>query len=66
MRTIGWLKTGENDAVVTSRARAAGLEITALSQFTRHNTQADGLVLGFGGAPPSELRRGVEVLASVL
>lgn len=66
MRTIGWLKTGEKDALVAGRARAAGLEVTALSQFTRRKRQPGGLVLGFGGSSPSELRRGVDVLASIL
>lgn len=66
MRTIGWLKTGEKDSLVAERARAAGLEVTALSQFTLRNTQPGGLVLGFGGSSPGELRRGVDVLASIL
>jgi len=66
MRTIGWLKTGERDSRVAERARAAGLEVAALSQFTLRNTKPGGLVLGFGGSSPSELRRGVDVLASIL
>lgn len=66
MRTIGWLKTKDDDAMVARRARAAGLEVAALSQFTRRNTQPPGLLLGFGASPPSELRRGVDVLASIL
>ena len=66
MRTIGWLKTKADDAVAAQRARAAGLEVIALSQFTRRNKQPPGLLLGFGASPPSELRRGVDVLASVL
>lgn len=66
MRTIGWLKTREKDSLVAERARAAGLEVTSLSQFTHRYTHPAGLVLGFGGSPPSELRRGVDVLASIL
>jgi len=66
MRTIGWLKTGEKDSLVAARARAAGLEVTAVSQFTRRNAQPNGLVLGFAGSPPNELRRGIDVLASIL
>lgn len=66
MRTIDWLKTGERDSLVAERARAAGLEVTALSQFTLRNTQPGGLVLGFGASSPGELRRGVDVLASIL
>ena len=66
MRTIGWLKTREKDSRVAARARAAGLEVIALSQFARRYTQQGGLLLGFGASPASELRRGVDVLASIL
>ncbi|UWZ82031.1 MocR-like pyridoxine biosynthesis transcription factor PdxR [Occallatibacter riparius] len=66
MRTIGWLKTKEKDSVTAARARAAGLEVIGLSQFTRRNSLPGGLLLGFGGCPPGELRRGVDVLASIL
>jgi GntR family transcriptional regulator/MocR family aminotransferase len=66
MRTIGWLKTREKDLSVAARARAVGLEVISVSQFTERHTQPNGLVLGFGGSPPGELRRGVDVLASIL
>lgn len=66
MRTIGWLRTKEKDSRVADRARAAGLEVMALSQFTQRNIQPAGLVLGFGGSSPNELRRGIDVLASIL
>jgi GntR family transcriptional regulator/MocR family aminotransferase len=66
MRTIAWLKTGEKDIAVAERARARGLEVTALSQFSQRHPQRGALVLGFAGCTPAELRRGVEVLATVL
>lgn len=66
MRTIGWLSTGEKDRAVAARARSQGLEIAALSQFSIRNSVKDGLILGFAGSTPAELRRGVDVLASVL
>lgn len=66
MRTIGWLQNGENDQAVAGRARAQGLEIAALSQFAIRTYKPGGLILGFAACTPGELRRGVDVLASVL
>jgi GntR family transcriptional regulator/MocR family aminotransferase len=66
MRTIGWLQNGENDQTVAGRARAQGLEIAALSQFAIRSHKLSGLILGFAACTPGELRRGVDVLASVL
>jgi GntR family transcriptional regulator/MocR family aminotransferase len=66
MRTIGWLQNGENDLTVAGRARAQGLEIAALSQFAIRSHNPAGLILGFAACTPGELRRGVDVLASVL
>ena len=66
MRTIAWLKTGEKDIAVAERARARGLEVTALSQFSQRHSHPGALSLGFAGCTPAELRRGVDVLATVL
>ncbi len=66
MRTIGWLRNPEKDLEVAERARAHGLELAALSQFALRHLPPPGLVLGFAGCAPAELRRGVDVLASVL
>jgi GntR family transcriptional regulator / MocR family aminotransferase len=66
MRTIGWIRNGEHDLDVAQRARSQGLELAALSQFAVRHTPAAGLVLGFAGCTPPELRRGVDVLAAVM
>ena len=63
---IAWLKTGERDIVVAERARARGLEVTALSKFSQRHSHPRALVLGFAGCTPAELRSGVDVLATVL
>lgn len=65
MRTIGWLRKGEDDIAIAQRARARGLELAAISQFAVRHASPAGLVLGFAGCAPAELRRGVDVLASV-
>lgn len=66
MRTIGWLKARETDVVAAGRARAQGLEMAAVSQFALSHSPRGGLILGFAGSSPAELRRGVDVLAGVL
>jgi len=39
MRTIGWLNTGEKDVGLAERARARGLELAALLEFTLRHFQ---------------------------
>jgi len=66
MRALGWIRTGEKDSGLAGRARALGLEVTALSNFTLRHGHPGALILGFAGCPAAELERGVEVLASAL
>ncbi len=66
MRTLGWVRTGQTDAAVAGRARALGLEVAALSEFTLRHSQPGALILGFAGCSTAELKRGVEVLESTL
>jgi len=66
MRTIGWLTIQTADIAVAERARALGLELAALSEFTIRHSQPPALVLGFAGCSVNELRRGVTVLATAL
>jgi GntR family transcriptional regulator/MocR family aminotransferase len=51
---------------VAQRARSQGLELAAVSQFAVRHAPPPGLVLGFAGCAPAELRRGVDVLASLV
>ncbi len=66
MHTIAWIKTGVPDTVLAARARNRRLELSALSSFSLRHYHPPALVLGFAGSSPSELRRGVRVLASTL
>jgi GntR family transcriptional regulator/MocR family aminotransferase len=66
MRTVGWIQNGEKDRAVAQRARSQGLEVAPLSQFAVRNSPLSGLILGFAGCAPEELRRGVDVLAAVM
>ena len=66
MRTIGWLTDGRSDRAAAEVARALGLEVVPLSSFAADIALRPGLVLGFAGVPPQEIRRGVTVLARAL
>jgi GntR family transcriptional regulator/MocR family aminotransferase len=65
MRTVAWIRTGEKDDALAKRAWSRGLEVMPLSRFTIRQPVPDGLLLGFAACPPPELRRGVEILASL-
>jgi GntR family transcriptional regulator / MocR family aminotransferase len=66
MRTVAWLKGHLSEASVVQRARGLGLELSGLSVYTMQHTPAPGLMLGFAGCNPRELRRGISALASAL
>jgi GntR family transcriptional regulator / MocR family aminotransferase len=66
MKTVAWLKTGTSDKVAAEQARRLGLEMIGLSEFSIKQPLKPGLLLGFAGCNPDELRRGVSVLAAAL
>ena len=66
MRTVAWIESGESDLAITQLARSHGLELAALSEFTVTHKHPPGLIMGFAGCTPAELRRGVELLATVM
>jgi GntR family transcriptional regulator/MocR family aminotransferase len=66
MRSLAWIRTGQSDVEVVRRARALGLEVTALSEFTIQHFHPDALILGFAGCGTAELKRGVGVMSGAL
>ena len=66
MRTLGWLKSSTSDKEASEAARRMGLEVVALSTFTRTYPQPPALILGFAGCTRGELRRGVTLLGKAL
>jgi GntR family transcriptional regulator / MocR family aminotransferase len=66
MRTLAWLETRASDKAAVQRAQMLGLELTALSTFTMKYSRKPAFILGFAGSNPSELCRGVSVLAATL
>jgi GntR family transcriptional regulator/MocR family aminotransferase len=66
MHAVGWLPAGCDDREAARRALAAGVEVRPLSGFYHGPCPRGGLVLGYAGYPPSQLRAGVEALAGAL
>jgi GntR family transcriptional regulator / MocR family aminotransferase len=66
MRTIAWLKTNMPDRVAAEGANRLGLELSSLSSFAMKHNPKPGLILGFAGCNPSEIKRGVSMLAVAL
>jgi GntR family transcriptional regulator / MocR family aminotransferase len=61
MHPVAWLPSG-----MSAQAAAHSLHILPLSQFNLRPLQREGLMLGFAGATPEELRAGVQTLALAL
>jgi GntR family transcriptional regulator/MocR family aminotransferase len=66
MHLVGWLERGQDDASVSRRAAALGVEAPPLSAFSMEPRRTGGLVLGYAGFEESEIERGVRRLAAVL
>jgi GntR family transcriptional regulator/MocR family aminotransferase len=66
LHLVAWLRAGLSAQAVARQAAAHGLQIPLLSRFSLRPLQRDGLMLGFAGANPDELRAGVRTLARAL
>jgi GntR family transcriptional regulator/MocR family aminotransferase len=65
MHTIAWLHEIDDQAA-TRAARDENIEVTALSSFTVEHRLPPGLILGYGGVTPRQIRAGAEALARAL
>jgi GntR family transcriptional regulator/MocR family aminotransferase len=66
MHLVAWLPAGMRVEAAVARAAALGLHLLPVSQFRLQPGRRDGLILGFAGATPAELRAGVHTLARAL
>jgi GntR family transcriptional regulator/MocR family aminotransferase len=66
LQTAGWLIGGVDGEAVAQAAAQRGVEVTALSRYSRGPMAREGLHLGFAAVDPREIRRGVEELAVAL
>ena len=65
MHLSGWLPPGTDDVAIESRAMARGVELRALSRYYAGPAKKSGLVLGYSGVPPVEIRRAAKILREV-
>jgi GntR family transcriptional regulator/MocR family aminotransferase len=66
MHLVAWLPTHTNAQAVADLIAAHGLDISPVSQFSLGWQAREGLLLGFAGSSPAELRAGVHRLALAL
>ena len=66
LHTVGYLPKGVSEAEVARAAAARGIVVAPIARYAIAAVAAKGLVLGFGGIPPPEIRAGVRVLGEVL
>jgi GntR family transcriptional regulator/MocR family aminotransferase len=66
LQTAGWLCGSTEGETAAAAAAGRGVEVTALSRYSRGPVAREGLHLGFAAVDPREIRRGVEELAVAL
>ena len=66
LHTIGHLPAHLSEIAVARAAAARGIVVSPIARFSIEPTPVNGLVLGFGGVKPPEIRSGVAVLGEVL
>ncbi|MBF5041897.1 MULTISPECIES: PLP-dependent aminotransferase family protein [Myxococcaceae] len=66
MHVCARLTGRRDDEALTERAIAKGLDPRALSAHFLGKERTPGMLLGFSGSPPAELRRAARVLGSLL
>ena len=66
LHTIGHLRNDVREADVSRAADARNITASPIARFSIAPAGVNGLVLGFGGVTPQQIRSGVGVLAEVL
>lgn len=66
MHVVGWLSERVDDCEAARRAAAHAVDATPLSLYYLDEPRRGGLVLGYGGVKPENIRAGVERLAAAL
>lgn len=63
--TVGFLADGADEDAIVAGAREKGIIVAPLSRYCMTPIARKGLVLGFGGVTPEEIRRGVRMLRTL-
>jgi GntR family transcriptional regulator/MocR family aminotransferase len=62
----GWLQPGVDDLEVSRRAALKGLDLPALSRYYHAHRPEPGLLFNYANVPPADIRRGIDLLATLL
>ena len=63
---IGWLPEGVDDGLVAEKGKEFDLHLTPISNFSIEPLPRKGLLLGYGGYSPEEIRSGMKHLGTLL
>ncbi|SLN63656.1 MocR-like pyridoxine biosynthesis transcription factor PdxR [Oceanibacterium hippocampi] len=63
--TVGFLPAAADEDRIVAGAREKGIIVAPLSRYSATASGRKGLVLGFGGVTPDDIRRGVRKLADL-
>ena len=66
LHTIGHLPAHLSEIAVARAAASRGIAVSPIARFSIEPTEDNGLVLGFAGIKPAEIKSGVGVLSEVL
>ena len=62
----GWLRSGEDDREISRRAALKDLDLPPLSRWYHARHPVPGLLFNYANVPPADIRRGIDVLATIL
>jgi GntR family transcriptional regulator/MocR family aminotransferase len=66
LHLVAWLPRGVDDRAAASAAAAVGVEAPPVSAYRVRASRHGGLMLGYGGVQPRQIRDGVRALAAAL
>src|SRR6476661_9153 len=62
----GWLQPGVDDRDISRRAALKGLDLPALSRYYHAHPAVPGLLFNYANVPPADIRRGIDILATIV
>ncbi len=66
MTSIAWLRDGDDDIAIAGAIARAGVAVTPVSNMGVEHRVPPGLLLGYSGVRPNEIRDGMRVLAGAI
>jgi GntR family transcriptional regulator/MocR family aminotransferase len=62
----GWLQPGADDREISRRAALEGLDLPALSRYYHGRRPQPGLLFNYANVTPADIRRGIDILATIV